>query len=114
MVTKARRLSKEDRAFARGVRRISLSPPPLDPIPEYEPVTPAPPPTDVARFEVLRFEAYVDPALNLSEDATRRIEKQIRQAVLMEVAQLDFLPEISVKSGALAGRRILEVKMARD
>jgi len=111
MVIKKQRISRADRAFARGVRRLNLDDdgrpkPPLDPIPEYEPKkTPG---------DFFNFEAVIDPAIQLSEDAARRIEKQLRQAVLMEIAQLEFLPEVVVRSTHRSGSRGIEVCLVRQ
>lgn len=112
MTTKRQLRSKEDRAFSRGIRRIRLDDPdakpkpPLDPVPEYEP--------HKKDFENSRFEAIVDPAIQLSKEAAVRIERQLRQAVLVEIANLEFLPEVHV-SGMPRGRsRGIEVRLVRD
>lgn len=112
MTTKRQLRSKEDRAFSRGIKRIRLDDPdakpkpPLDPVPEYEP--------HKKDFENSRFEAIVDPAIQLSKEAAVRIERQLRQAVLAEIANLEFLPEVLV-SGMPRGRsRGIEVRLVRE
>jgi hypothetical protein len=114
MAMKKQRISKEDRAFSRGVTRTNFAGddagapkgrPPLDPIPEYEPKK--------YSFEG-RFEAVVDPALQLTEEAVKRIEKLLRQAVLMEIAQLDFLPEVVVTAVRRSRSRGIEVRLVRE
>jgi len=110
MIVKKRRASKEARAFARGVTRIHLDDdskpkPPLDPVPEYEPKK--------RPEDFFNFEAIIDPVIQLTEDAARRIEKQLRQAVLVEIAQLEYLPEVLVRCTTRRGRRGIEVKLVR-
>jgi hypothetical protein len=83
--------------------------PPLDPIPEFEPKAPKDggEPTD-------RFEVVIDPAFELGFGAIRAIEKQLRQAVLAEIAALDTMPAFRVTHGTSRGVHRLEVTVIRE
>jgi hypothetical protein len=60
-----------------------------------------------------RFAAVIDPAFALTEEAARRIERQIRQAVLAEVANIEVLGEIVVSSVLPDGSRGIVVRLVR-
>jgi len=67
--------------------------------------------TGSSDFGILeRFVAVIDPALGLSEEAARRIERQLRVAVLTEVAALDFYGEIVVSTVVTDGTRGVRVR----
>jgi hypothetical protein len=60
-----------------------------------------------------RFEAVVDPAIPISDDAVRRIDRAIRQAVLAEVALLDVQGDIVIRFGDRDRKEVLVVGVHR-
>jgi hypothetical protein len=86
--------------------------PPLDPIPEFEPKAPKSPKDGGDVID--RFEAIIDPAFELGSIAIRSIEKQLRQAVLAEIAALDTMPGFRVSHGTSRGVHRLEVSVTRE
>ena len=71
-----------------------LPPGPNSPLYPVDEVYPRPPKSSPS----MRFAAVVDPYIALSEEAKRRIEKTLRQAVLAEIAQLDFGGDVILRS----------------
>jgi hypothetical protein len=64
-------------------------------------------------LSAIRFAAVIDPEILASEEAARRIEKAIRQAVLAEVAAAEFLGEYVISSVAPGGARGITVRRRR-
>jgi hypothetical protein len=95
-------------AYRKGVRRLKPAPlnedtasiPPLDTTDPW-------PKKKLNIFD--RFEAVIDPAIPLSDEAIRRIDRSIRQAVLGEVALLDVQGDLVIRFGDRDRKEVLVV-----
>lgn len=74
----------------------------------------APPELEVPRAADRHIVAVIDHALPLEEVAVRRIERRLRQAVLDEIAELDFVGEVIVTAVKAEGRREIQVRLVRE
>jgi len=61
-----------------------------------------------------QFLAVIDPLIGLSDDAARRIEKALRQAVLSEIAATNLGSEVVVSGFLPQGCRGITVRVVRD
>ena len=96
--------------FSHGIKKMDeeakLKPkPPLDPAPSIWGPKPKKGGDD--------FEILIDPVIRIDEEALRRIEKQLRQAVLIEIAALELFPDIVI-SAPYSGRRGIELRVMRE
>jgi len=61
-----------------------------------------------------RFVAIIDHAIVISEDAARRIDTRLKQAVLAEIAELHLDGEIVITFATIEGGREMCVRRVRN
>ena len=78
---------------------------PLDP-------WPGDPPKKAWPEDMRSFVIDIDWSVNLSDEAVRRIEKQLRQAVFAELAQIEHGSDLLVRSARYRGAHGIEIVSA--
>jgi hypothetical protein len=88
-------------------------PPPPPPFPPLPPLPKEPPPPN-PWLGGYRFWMEIDWSVGLSEDAARRIGKELRRAVFEELGQLEHVSELVIRESDSGGSRGLQISQTRD
>jgi hypothetical protein len=80
-------------------------------VPEHHSISPG---LELPNVTDHRFLVVIDYTIPIEEDAARRIERRLRQAVLAEIADLDFVGELVVTAAQCDGARVIQIRRVRE